>query len=403
MFTISEAIANGDSVVDIKDKLVKHFAFSKYRASLIASTELGGAYLEGKKQSYLQTMEYYGIPPSNGRKQVQVHDDDRICPICQACTPDVGKWVRYDEPFSNGLMFAVFHIGCRCNTSFSMFNPDDPSLDRKQNRPKQEIKPAVEVVEPEITKLSEANKYVEDYFVATPDFKGLGFEDAKVSALAIKEMYKKMPFLDRIPKLTIKNSKKYRAWVSRDINTEKTVEFGISRTIKGDTYQEYAKRTAELIDKLEKKLEYYKNSPDPKIRDAGVKSMETYIDKAKKRNDVRTVRELYNGKDSQKYTIYHEFGHVLDNFIKYKGEQARIAGEWESGISKALGKRTVIEAFYKDLKKNNILSEYGATSLAETYAEAWTAYYTQNYNRITPAVKNYFDEVLDLLNTIYGN
>ena len=284
-----------------------------------------------------------------------------------------------------------------------MFNPDDPSLDRKQNRPKQEIKPAVEVVEPEITKLSEANKYVEDYFVATPDFKGLGFEDAKVSALAIKEMYKKMPFLDRLPRLTIKNKKNTRAWVMHNRNTSQTVEFGISRTIKGDTYQEYAKSTTELIGKLEARLEDFKNNPTPAVRDAGIKSTELFIERAKKRNDIRTVRELYNGKDSQKYTIYHEFGHVLDNFIKYKGEQARIAGEWESGISKALGKRTVIEAFYKDLKQNNILSEYGATSLAETYAEAWTAYYTQNYNRITPAVKNYFDEVLDLLNTIYGN
>lgn len=170
-FLIAEAIDNGDTVADLKKSLVKHFAFSKYRAGLIASTELGGAYLAGKKESYIRTAEYYGLNPANGRKQVIVHDDDRICPICAPCIDDAEKWIPFDENFSNGLPFAIFHIGCRCNTTFSMFNPDAPEVPRVP-KDKKDVREVPQEEKPkEYKNVKQLEVELDPYFIASPSLK----------------------------------------------------------------------------------------------------------------------------------------------------------------------------------------------------------------------------------------
>jgi hypothetical protein len=170
-YLIAEAIDNGDTVADLKKSLVKHFAFSKYRAGLIASTELGGAYLAGKKESYIRTAEYYGINPANGRKQVIVHADDRICPICSPCIDDAGKRFPYDDNFSNGLPFAIFHIGCRCNTTFSMFNPDAPEIPRVPKDRKDTREVPVEEKPTEYKNVKQLEVELDPYFIASPSLK----------------------------------------------------------------------------------------------------------------------------------------------------------------------------------------------------------------------------------------
>lgn len=252
-------------------------------------------------------MERYGLNPEQGRKQVQVHNDDRICKTCEACVKDVGKWIPYNEPFSNGLMFAIFHIGCRCNTSFSMFNPDQPTAGKRPTRRKEtvEVTPekVPEVVEtPETIQLpttrTEAEKYIEKHFNSPVSFKGLKEEDAIIASIEIKAMFNKMPFLDNIPALNIRRTKNARAMVYRSRKTSETISLDISGVSFNHKGVNFVERTERQIENLKKLLD---GETDVR-RQTQYKNM---IKKEEAKADVWTVGS--NLADDRHTVIIHEF------------------------------------------------------------------------------------------------
>ena len=105
----------------LADALKQDFAFSDYRARLIASHEIGVAYIEGKTMQFERYRSEFG---KRGYKRWVSHRDDRT--NLEICWPnDEQGWIEFDQEFQSGHMKPLGHIGCRCNVVYRLFNPND--------------------------------------------------------------------------------------------------------------------------------------------------------------------------------------------------------------------------------------------------------------------------------------
>lgn len=118
---VVQGLDKGWWYMKLADALKQDFAFSEYRARLIASHEIGIAYIEGKT---MQFEKYRSEFWKRGYKKWISHRDDRT--NTEICLPnDDQGWIEYDAMFQSGHMKPLGHIGCRCNVVFRLFNPND--------------------------------------------------------------------------------------------------------------------------------------------------------------------------------------------------------------------------------------------------------------------------------------
>lgn len=89
----------------LANELKRDFAFSDYRARLIASQEIGDAYLNGKDRQFARYTNNYG---QRGWKKWVSHRDDKTTPECLA-NDDQG-WIHYDQEFKSGHMKPLRHV-----------------------------------------------------------------------------------------------------------------------------------------------------------------------------------------------------------------------------------------------------------------------------------------------------
>lgn len=117
---VSQGLEKGWWYMKLANELKRDFAFSDYRARLIASQEIGDAYLNGKDRQFARYTNNYG---QRGWKKWVSHRDDKTTPECLA-NDDQG-WIHYDQEFKSGHMKPLRHVWCRCNTVYRLFDPRD--------------------------------------------------------------------------------------------------------------------------------------------------------------------------------------------------------------------------------------------------------------------------------------
>lgn len=213
-------------------------------------------------------------------------------------------------------------------------------------------------------------------------------------------MYDAMPFLDRIPELKISGGRTYKArvWVSR--NNNKVSKLDISKNVIGSLEGTIQKTKNEAdLKRLQALLE-------TETREATRDYLKKRIVDVESRSDNFTISGIMeNEADGIRATIIHEFGHVLDHFIKSKHLEYKTIGdmvnaEFMGDISRMVDLR--LERFAEELRKKNILTEYAKTNRDEIFAESWTAYRLGYYERISPDIKEMYDTILDRLLSKYA-
>lgn len=116
----------------IASVLKKDYAFSSYRANLIASHEVGEAYLNWKNTQFWRYRKEYGV---DGWKQWNSHRDDRTTEWCMH--NDMQWWIPYSESFEApwNTEKPTRFIGCRCNIVYNIFKPQDARTTKKNVEP----------------------------------------------------------------------------------------------------------------------------------------------------------------------------------------------------------------------------------------------------------------------------
>ncbi len=107
---IRDGVENGDSWSTVSRNISERFGeFSGERADLIAITEIGEAYEEGRREAG-RSLQARGV---DMEKRWLTARDDLVCPIC-AGNGDAG-WIRFDAEFPSGTQSPLGHPGCRCD------------------------------------------------------------------------------------------------------------------------------------------------------------------------------------------------------------------------------------------------------------------------------------------------
>lgn len=104
-------------------ELQRDYSFSNYRASLIASQEIGQAYIEWKDRQFKRYKDDYW---QTGWKQWISHRDDRTTEWC--LENDSKWWIEYDQEFPSWHDRPTRFPWCRCNVVYRLFKPDDDEL-----------------------------------------------------------------------------------------------------------------------------------------------------------------------------------------------------------------------------------------------------------------------------------
>jgi len=104
----------------IKATLLENYAFSNYRASLIASNEIWKAYIEWQDQQFDYYRQEYG---QTGRKNWISHRDDRTSAGC--LENDNQGWIEQDREFQSWNMLPPRFPWCRCRLTYRLFKPKD--------------------------------------------------------------------------------------------------------------------------------------------------------------------------------------------------------------------------------------------------------------------------------------
>lgn len=104
----------------IADVLKRDYAFSPYRASLIASNEIGSAYIQWKDRQFAKYKSEYG---QTGWKNWISHRDDRTTDLC--LENDHEWWIEYDQEFPSWDMLPPRFPWCRCNITYRLFKPEE--------------------------------------------------------------------------------------------------------------------------------------------------------------------------------------------------------------------------------------------------------------------------------------
>lgn len=405
---ISQAIQNGEGVGTIKKKLQGLYSFSKYRAGLIASTELGQAYSEGKRQTFQKTLSYYGT--TQGFKKCIIHKDDRTCLICLPAWND--GWIPFQENFSNGLSQTLFHIGCRCDVVYSLVNPDNPMPEEPKKviyQPGQEegiVEPVVEV--PDFNTVKEVDQYMTNTFFVASNMTGISPKVGNVVATALEDFNKTFPsvFKDyKIPLIKSNSRTNSRAFIRHNRNTFETVEFWLSKkNMTVGRMWEWLR--ADKIREVSK-WEWYASEFEKRGMLKEMQEAQKYVDDLKRTGDFWTIGDKYTDRPGRanRATTMHEMWHALDNRLTntlYKlvklGKERPLR---ESEIAHLKQIRALFDkrnAAYKEFQQaiatgNNRLSHYGKTNSQEFLAESVSAYMMWEKDHLYPMIKEFLDEM----------
>ncbi len=116
---ITKGIDKGWGYQKISEALKIDFAFSDYRARLIASNEIGTAYIQGKNEQFSRYRSEYG---QTGWKNWISHKDDVTTAECLA--NDEEGWIAFDQEFQDGHKTPPRFPWCRCNITYRLFKPE---------------------------------------------------------------------------------------------------------------------------------------------------------------------------------------------------------------------------------------------------------------------------------------
>lgn len=117
---ISEWIEKGWGYNKLAEELKKDYAFSNYRARLIASNEIWTAYIQWKDQQFNKYRTEFG---QTWWKKWVSHKDDRTTDWCLA--NDNEWWIEYDQDFQSWHKVSPRFPWCRCNIQYRLFNPNE--------------------------------------------------------------------------------------------------------------------------------------------------------------------------------------------------------------------------------------------------------------------------------------
>lgn len=117
---VTQGIENGWWYNKLANEIKRDFAFSAYRARLIASQEIGQAYLSGKATQFERYTTRFN---QRGWKKWVSHKDDRTTEGC--LHNDEAGWIPYDQLFPSGHMWPTRFPWCRCNCVYRLFDPRD--------------------------------------------------------------------------------------------------------------------------------------------------------------------------------------------------------------------------------------------------------------------------------------
>lgn len=123
-WVVTKAIEDWKWYNIIAKELKKDYAFSSYRANLIASHELWNAYLHWKDEQFKKYREKFWV---DGFKQWVSHRDNKTSEGC--LSNDHEWWIPYSQDFSSWHSWPTRFPWCRCNIVYNILNPDEIRLD----------------------------------------------------------------------------------------------------------------------------------------------------------------------------------------------------------------------------------------------------------------------------------
>lgn len=115
---LNQAFNNQLNKKELLEKLQTSFAFSKYRANMIANNEVGTAYIQGTVKQHQELMKRTGI---EGRKYWQTSNDDKVSDICMDNQNQ--DWIPFNQDFFSGHFCPLGHVNCRCKLRVRPFKP----------------------------------------------------------------------------------------------------------------------------------------------------------------------------------------------------------------------------------------------------------------------------------------
>lgn len=134
---VSQGVEKGWWYNKLATELKRDFAFSPYRARLIASQEIGEAYLRGKENQFNRYRKRFN---QNWWKKWVSHYDDRTTDWCRENHD--AWWIEFDKEFPSGHMAPTRFPWCRCNCVYRLFDPTadgDDTLTIENATPSDEI------------------------------------------------------------------------------------------------------------------------------------------------------------------------------------------------------------------------------------------------------------------------
>ena len=131
---VSQGVEKGWGYNKLASELKRDLAFSPYRARLIASQEIGEAYLRGKENQFEKYRKRYN---QKGYKKWISHKDDRTT---EGCWSNDNAWrLEFDKEFPSWSMAPTRFVWCRCNIVYRLFDPTDETLTIENATPSDEI------------------------------------------------------------------------------------------------------------------------------------------------------------------------------------------------------------------------------------------------------------------------
>jgi hypothetical protein len=212
-------------------------------------------------------------------------------------------------------------------------------------------------------------------------------------------MYDAMPFLDRIPEFKVSTGKTFKARVRRDRH-HKTLKMDVSKNAIGNLEGTIQKGRNEAD------LKRLRGLLDNETNEGRITYIKGKIQDVENRSDAYSMSGIAGSEaESIRTTVIHEFGHVLDNFIRSKHLEYKTVGdmvnaEFMGDIARMVDLK--LAQFAQELRKKNILTEYAKTNREEIFAESWTAYRLGYYEKLSPEVKEMYDTILDRLISKYA-
>jgi hypothetical protein len=103
----------------LADELRKDYWFSRYRATLIASNEIGTSFIQWRNKQFEEYRAEFN--PTWWWKKWTSHKDDRTTEWC--LTNDNAWWIKYDQEYPSWHYSPPRFPWCRCTEDHRLFEP----------------------------------------------------------------------------------------------------------------------------------------------------------------------------------------------------------------------------------------------------------------------------------------